>query len=291
MSILVTGSTGSIGTQVLNQLQNQDVEVRALTRSAGKAQFPAGVTPVQGDFGDVDSVRAAMKGVSTAFILVPTGADELTQAMNAVNIARDEGVKGIVYLSVFRGDVYADVPHFVSKEAVERMIDRCNVPATILRPSYFMQNDVRLKEALVTGGIYAMPIGAKGISMVDTRDVGEAAARELLRRERSRTVLPAKTVAMVGPDALTGEALAGLWSSVLDRQVGKGSEDLDALEQQLKTFSPSWLAYDLKLMFRAYQALGAAASPEELAQTVEVLGREPRRYSAFAEETARHWAV
>ena len=58
MAILVTGSTGNIGSQVLTHLQGQGAEIRALTRSPEKAQFPAGVTPVKGDLADVDSVRA-----------------------------------------------------------------------------------------------------------------------------------------------------------------------------------------------------------------------------------------
>jgi uncharacterized protein YbjT (DUF2867 family) len=58
MTILVTGSTGTIGPQVLTQLQGK-ADVRALTRSPEKAQLPAGVTPVKGDLSDMDSVRAA----------------------------------------------------------------------------------------------------------------------------------------------------------------------------------------------------------------------------------------
>jgi uncharacterized protein YbjT (DUF2867 family) len=71
MTILVTGSTGTIGTQVLTQLQRRGADVRALTRSPGKVQLPAGMTLVRGDLGDVDSVRAALEGVSTLFLLVP----------------------------------------------------------------------------------------------------------------------------------------------------------------------------------------------------------------------------
>jgi uncharacterized protein YbjT (DUF2867 family) len=94
MSILVTGGTGTIGTQVLKQLQERGAEVRALTRSPGKSPLPSGVTPIRGDLADVDSVRAALEGVSTLFLLVPNVADELTQAMLALTVAREGGVKG-----------------------------------------------------------------------------------------------------------------------------------------------------------------------------------------------------
>ena len=89
MSILVTGSTGKIGSKVVTQLAQQGFAVRALTRSPEKAQFPAGVTPVKGDLLDADAMRAALKGVSTLFLLVPNDADELTQAVNTLSLARE----------------------------------------------------------------------------------------------------------------------------------------------------------------------------------------------------------
>jgi len=205
MAILVTGSTGTIGTQVLNFLDGHGAEVRALTRSPEKAHFPAGVSAVKGDLSDIDSVRTALDGVSTLFLLAPNAPDELTQAMLTFNAARDAGVKGIVYLSVFKGEAYADVPHFASKMTVERMIDAYDLSVTILRPAYFIQNDMRQKDALLDGGVYGMPVGAKGISMVDVRDIGEAAAKELLRREQARARLPREIYELVGPDAQPGK--------------------------------------------------------------------------------------
>jgi len=118
-----------------------------------------------------------MKGVSTLFLLAPNVADELTHALQTLSVARELSVKGVVYLSVFKGAEYVDVSHFTGKHTVERMIEYCDIPATVLRPAYFIQNDVRQKEPLLTHGIYGMPIGGKGISMVDVRDIGEAAAR------------------------------------------------------------------------------------------------------------------
>ena len=101
MSILVTGATGTIGSQVLAHLAGKTAEVRALTRSPGTAKLSAGITPIGGDLADVDSLRTAMKGVDTVFLLAPNVADELTQAMLALSVARESSIKGIVYLSVF----------------------------------------------------------------------------------------------------------------------------------------------------------------------------------------------
>lgn len=290
MSILVTGSTGTIGAQVLNGLQGSGLDVRALTRSPETARLPAGVTPVRGDLGDVDQVRAALEGVSTLFLLVPNVADELTQAMLALTAAREAGVKGIVYLSVFKGEAYADVPHFAGKYTVERMIEALDLPATILRPAYFIQNDIRLKDPLLKFGVYGMPIGAKGVSMVDIRDIGEAAANALVRRERSATPLGRETYTLAGPDALTGEGLAAIWSEALARPVRYGGDDLASMEQRLKAALPAWHALDLRLMVGRYQSDGAVATADDIARLTALLGHAPRTYRDFARDAAALWA-
>jgi uncharacterized protein YbjT (DUF2867 family) len=291
MTILVTGSTGIVGTQVLAHLQGSGADVRALTRRPGQARFPAGVTAVKGELSDLDAMRGALQDVSTLFLLAPNAADELTQAMQAVNLARDAGVKGIVYLSVFRGAEYADVPHFASKETIERLFEACGVPASVLRPAYFMQNDVRQKDALLMHGVYGMPVGPKGISMVDVRDIGEVAARELLRREQAAGPLPSDSWSLVGPDPLTGRLLASIWADALGRPVRYGGDDLDALEARMKAAAPDWLAYDMRLMMRRYQQDGAVASTDEVARLATLLGRPPRTYRDFAATQAREWSA
>lgn len=289
MSILVTGSTGTIGSQVLAHLRDRNVDVRALTRSPDTAQFTDGVTAVRGDLGDPDSLRAALDGVSTLFVLAPNAADELTQAMLALSVAREAGVKGIVYLSVFGGEAYADVPHFAGKYTVERMIDALDLPATILRPAYFIQNDLRQKDVLINVGVYGAPIGSKGISMVDIRDIGEAAAIELVRREQASAPLGRKTYALVGPDSLTGNDVAAIWSEELGRTVRYGGDDLIAMEQRLKSMLPAWHALDLRLMFHRYQTDGAVATADDIDHLTKLLGRAPRSYRSFAKDAAAQW--
>lgn len=289
MSILVTGSTGRIGAQVVTQLAASGASVRALTRTPEKSNFPAGVTAVRGDLLDADAMRLALAGANTLFLLVSNAPDELTQAINTLGLAREAGVKGIVYLSVTRSAEYTDVSHFTAKHAVERMIEQMDLPATVLRPSYFFQNDATLKDPLTKAGLYVAPIGDKGVSMVDVRDIADAAVIELLRRDRAPAALPRATYELSGPDALTGASLAKVWSDVLGREVRYAGGDLDVFEKAVKTKAPAWLAYDLRAMMRRYQADGAVATPDDIAQLTTLLGRPPRNYHDFARETASNW--
>jgi uncharacterized protein YbjT (DUF2867 family) len=84
MTILVTGATGTVGRQVIEQLVKRGATVHALVRDGSKANLPQGVHLVQGDFLDVDSLRGALRGVSTLFLLNAVVPDEFTQALVAL---------------------------------------------------------------------------------------------------------------------------------------------------------------------------------------------------------------
>ncbi|RUX95235.1 MULTISPECIES: NmrA/HSCARG family protein [unclassified Mesorhizobium] len=286
MTILVTGATGNIGRQVVEHLVKRDADVRALVRDPSKAGFPAGVSVVQGDFLDVDSLRKAMSGVSTLFLLNAVVPDEFTQALVALNVARSAGIERIVYLSVIHADVYVNVPHFAGKFGVERMIEQMGFKATILRPAYFIQNDLMVEDIITGYGTYPMPIGAKGLAMIDARDIAEIAALELLRREQSAEPLALDRINLVGPQTLTGTDIAAIWSDVLARPINYGGDNTEGFEQNLKQFLPAWMAYDMRLMGERFLTDGMLPEAGDVERLTALLARPLRPYRDFASQIA-----
>jgi len=284
MSILVTGATGTIGSLIVQRLADAGADVRALVRKQGKAILPAGVAEVVGDMTDVPSMRAALSSVRTLFLLNAVTPDEVTQALIALNLAREAGVERVVYLSVIHADKYTNVPHFTGKHTVERMIESLDIPATILRPAYFMQNERMVQQVIQEHGVYPMPIGSAGIAMVDARDIADIAVAELLRRDRADTALPRVTLDLVGPDALTGASVAKIWGAALGREVAYGGDDLAAFEGQMATFGPGWLAYDMRLMMGGIQKFGMHGAEGSINRLQTILGRPLRTYADFVSE-------
>lgn len=286
MTILVTGATGNIGRQVVEHLVSRGADIRALVRDPSKASFPAGVSIMQGDFLDVDSLRKAMSGVSTLFLLNAVVPDEFTQALVALNVARSAGIERIVYLSVIHADVYVNVPHFAGKFGVERMIEQMDFQATILRPAYFIQNDLMIEDVITGYGTYTMPIGAKGLAMIDVRDIAEIAALELLRREKSAEPLALDRINLVGPETLTGTDIAAIWSDVLARPINYGGDNTEGFEQNLKQFLPAWMAYDMRLMGERFSTDGMLPEAGDVERLTALLGRPLRPYRDFASAIA-----
>jgi uncharacterized protein YbjT (DUF2867 family) len=286
MTILVTGATGTVGRQVVEQLVKRGADVRALVRDPAKANLPAGVAVVRGDLLDVDSLRGALAGASTLFLLNAVVADEFTQGLIALNLAREAGIERIVYLSVIHSDAYVNVPHFAGKFGVERMIEEMGFGATILRPAYFMSNDLTIKDVVLGYGVYPMPIGSKGLAMIDARDIGEIAAIELIRREQSAVPLPLERINLVGPDTLRGGDVAAIWSEVLGRPIAYGGDDTAGFEKNLRQFMPSWMAFDMRLMSERFLTEGMIPGHGDVARLTALLGRRLRSYRDFAAETA-----
>lgn len=286
MTILVTGATGKIGRHVIQQLIQRGAKPRALVRDPAAADLPDGVDVVQGDMLDVDALRRGFEGVSTLFLLNAVAADEFTQALITLNVAREAGVKRLVYLSVIHSDRYVNVPHFAGKFGVERMIEQMGFNATILRPAYFMDNDLTIKDVVLGYGVYPMPIGGKGLAMIDARDIGEIAAIELLSRERAADGSALTRINLVGPDTLTGTDVAGIWSNALGRAIAYGGDDTAGFEQNLRQFMPAWMAYDMRQMAEGFLTEGMVPEQGDVERLTRLLGRPLRSYRDFAAETA-----
>ncbi|WP_313457402.1 NmrA/HSCARG family protein [Stenotrophomonas sp.] len=284
MTILVTGATGTIGRQVVQHLLQRGATVRALVRTPANANLPDGVELHQGDQLDVDALRTAFKGVSTLFLLNAVVADEFTQALITLNVAREAGVKRVVYLSVIYSDRYVNVPHFAGKYGVERMIEQMGFSATILRPAYFMDNDLTIKDVVQGYGVYPMPIGSRGLAMIDTRDIAEIAALELIARDQAAEDSAVTRLNLVGPEALTGADVAGIWSDVLGRTIAYGGDDTVGFEQNLRQFMPPWMAYDMRQMAERFISDGMLPAAGDVERLMQLLGRPLRSYRGFAQE-------
>jgi uncharacterized protein YbjT (DUF2867 family) len=283
MKVLAIGGAGHVGSEVVKELLKRNAEVDVMVRKEG-TKVSQGANAVVGDLLDPAFLEKALNGIDKLYLLNAVTPDELTQALIAYDLAKRMKLKHIVYHSVFRVDHFKDVPHFASKFALESALHAFDLPFTIIRPNYFNQNDVGLKDPLTKGGIYPMPLGPVGVSTVDVRDIAEATAIALTTAGHE-----GKTYNLNGPDIVSGLDAAGIWSEVLGKKIKYAGHDMDAFEKQMREKSPAWSAFDIRMMFQGYIERGFVAGDGDLETLTTLLGHAPRRYIDFARETAVAW--
>ena len=285
MKVLVTGGTGTVGSEVVKVLQGK-AEVAVLTRDAEKAKkLPPGVRGIVGNLLDIQTIRSAFAGCDSVFLVTVVGTTETTEGLLALNGMRAAGVRNVVYLSVHDADRAIHLPHFGSKVAVELAIKASGMAYTVLRPNNFYQNDIWFKQALLDYGVYPQPLGNAGVSRVDVRDIAEAAAIAF-----TGSTLNGKVINLVGPELVTGESSAATWSKALGKPVKYAGDDLESWERQNLSYGlPPVMAYDFRLMYEWFQQHGLKASKQDVAELTAILGHPPRKYSDYVAEMARAW--
>jgi uncharacterized protein YbjT (DUF2867 family) len=148
---------------------------------------------------------------------------------------------------------------------------------TLLKPHLYMQNLLRAANAVRREGRLAAPMGPNRFPLVDTRDVGAAAAMVL----RDPAAHAGKEYALTGPFAVTYEEVAKALTTIADRAVRYQAVAPSEFEERLRTAGmPEWRAYDLAHIASAYGASENIVSPD----LAMLLSRRPRSLSEFLED-------
>lgn len=285
MEVLVIGGTGTVGGEVVRRLLAAGIAPRVLVRSPEKAaELPAGARAAAGDLRKPESLDSAMEGVDAAFLLNALSQDETAQGLAAVAAAKRARLEHVVYMSVHRLRESPHIPHFASKIPIEDALRDSGLAWTILQPNNFFQNDVWFAGVIAREGIYPQPLGNAGISRVDVRDIADAVLNSLRRKELRNRAYP-----LAGPDVLTADQVAAVYSKHLGREVRYAGDDLDAWASQASSMLPEWLIHDLRIMYGHFQKHGLKASPEELALCEAAVGHPPRSFESWVAEVAPSW--
>src|SRR6201981_1973661 len=139
---LVSGATGRTGGVAIDELLEMGKHIRAYVRSDDEraaALRQRGVAIAVGDFTDIDHIRAAMEGISSAYFLHPIAPGIISAAAYFAQAAKEAGVTAIVNMSQISARresmSHAAQDHWIS----ERVFDWSGVATTHLRPTFFAE--------------------------------------------------------------------------------------------------------------------------------------------------------
>lgn len=279
--ILVTGGTGTVGSELVKQLKARgaDFVVMSSRQQSGRD----GTTFVVGDFADPTSLDRAFKGVDTLFLLLPLVPNKIELATNALAAARRAGIKHIVRSSAAGADAASPASIAALQGKIDDMVKATGIAYTLLLPNAFMQNHVTFNAAQIKAGALCAPLGDGAVSMVDARDVAEVAALALM----NPSAHAGKSYALTGGEALTSAQQMAIVSKALGREVKYVDvPEQAATDAMTKMGMPSilidWLA-SLNNVFKQGWGSGISGDVQKLT------GRAPRTLSAYAAENADAW--
>jgi uncharacterized protein YbjT (DUF2867 family) len=261
--ILVTGATGQQGGAVAKALLAKGQKVRVMTRNPEKAASlaKAGAEVVQGDLTNQAILQMALRGVHGVFAMsTPFEAGmeaEVRQGIMLADAAKQAGITHYVYTSVGSAHRNTGIPHFESKWKVEQHIRQIGLPATILRPVWFMENFTTFSKPS-TKGILMMPMRAdKKLAMVALRDIGEFGAAAFMRPND----FLGQAIDLAG-DELTMPEVAAQLSKVTGRSIQFQGLPLEQAEAAM--------GHDLATMFRWFNEVGYAIDIPALKQKFQM---------------------
>ena len=265
--IVVTAAGGPTGTAVVRALWSRGEQVRAVV---GTDRPHPELTALSVDVATADlSVPAELEpllvGARALYLIWPNfDPAEAVGATALLAAARRAGVPRVVYHSVLRPQARS-MPHHAAKDRVEEALDASGLAWRVLQPCAYSANlDPALADAAATGGFRSAWGLEQAQSLVDLRDVAEAAA-VLLTEEG----LDGGTFEAAGPEALTAPRIAALLASRLGREVTA----VDAVPDGPVPPPADYAAHCRRAMFDHYRAHGFTGSPRVLEA---LLGRPAR---------------
>jgi uncharacterized protein YbjT (DUF2867 family) len=284
-TILITGATGTVGSEVVKQLsaKGENIIVKAAARSATDNTFENlnRVQVVQLDYDKPDSLAVALKGVDKLFLLTPFQSNMVDLTSNLVSEAKKAEVKYIAKQSVMGADAEPGITPGRLHRQAEKIIEESGIPFTFLRPNFFMQNFVNYYGNLIRSqGAFYTPAGDAKVSFVDVRDIAAVAVKSLINDNQQK----GSAYNITGGEALSyGQA-----AEILSKAVGKKINYVNVTDQDARKGMKdmSMDEWTIKSMIELFEITRAGYVSEISPIVEQVTGNKPITFSQFAKDYA-----
>jgi len=215
--ILVTGATGLNGSELVRRLSAKGVPVRALVRSAARAEGLSSlpkVEIVEGDMARPETLTGALRGVDRAMLISSSDPVMLEVQSNFIEEARKAGVKHVVKLSGIMPELDSPFRFARMHAEIERRLEVSGMAFTHLRAGEFMHAYFRQVPSIVAKGALFLPMEDAKIASIDIGDVAEVAATVLTGFGHEGKIYP-----LTGPEALSMAEVAEKLSAATGKRI------------------------------------------------------------------------
>ena len=225
--ILVTGATGNIGSALLKELHACGAApLRGLTRDAARASFPEGVQAVEGDFARTASLKPALEGVNSLFLVSRMGSDA-----DILDAARQAGVEHVVLVSSITVQTHPHLGPANENLAVERLLKGSGMAWTVLRPTQFASNALWWAASIREHQPVRVPYADVGLPTIHPADIASVARGALTESGHQ-----GRTYALTGPERVTARQQVEAIAAALEREVPVVEIDREEAHRHMAAF-------------------------------------------------------
>lgn len=277
--ILVTGSTGNVGSQLIPTLRGAGREVRALVHDESKAQplREAGAEVVVGDMERPATLGKAVEGVDHIYLINANGPTGAAQARNLIEAAKGAGRPHLVRQTAF-GTTKSRI--IQQHEEIERLLEGSGLPFTLVKPTFFMQNLMMAAQTVASDSMMYMPFKEGRLGMIDVRDVVDVAFSVLTSAGHE-----GKTYVLTGPASISFNDVADGLTKAIGKRVTYVDVPPEAAREAIVGMGmPEWIADGLIELFEGFsEGFADLTTPH----VEELTGHPARSFEAFARDFAQ----
>jgi uncharacterized protein YbjT (DUF2867 family) len=281
--IVVTGATGTVGSQIVAQLLSAEMPVRAAVRNPDKVAPGPGLEAAAIDFSRPATLEAALEGCGHLFLLTALTPEMVAQSNALVDAAEAVGVVHVIKLSALGAGYDARIELGRWHTESERYLEESGLGWTHLRPNSFMQNYVTFHGETIRGqNAFYLPHGDGKMSLIDVRDVAAVAVATLTRPGHM-----GKAYELTGPEAIDNREVAAILGDVLGREITYVDVPDETARQAMSDMGSPEVMIDVLMELNNVIRAGRT---EVVTDSVErVTGKPARTFAQFARDYANSW--
>jgi NAD(P)H dehydrogenase (quinone) len=283
MSVLVFGATGNLGRPLMKELAKLEIEAVGVSRSPSRNSDES-LRLLGLDVADSAALRSAVEAFERVVIIGANTIDQIATESAIIDAAAAAASRQIIKISV--SGAADDAPMALGRDhfAIEEHLFASGLPATIVRPGFFMQNLLGYASWIDSDGSWRLPMGEAPIAMVHTGDVAEAIAVTL---DDSHI---GADYQLTGTDPIDLAAAAKALGDASVRNIkyldGNGEQFLERL---LQDGLQERYARDLVILYDIVIRAGYLAEPSQ--DLPALLGEPATSFTSFAHEYAHRFTL
>ncbi|NDZ68058.1 NAD(P)H-binding protein [Streptomyces cyaneofuscatus] len=277
--VLVVGATGNVGPPALSQLLETGAVVRALVteNDPNADRVPAGVEVFHGDLAEPETLRAALDGVDSVFLMWPFFHLSVVTAPEVLAMI-ERAARRVVLVSSVGVHIGLERQDNNCHAYLEELIARTGLEWTSLRTTGFMANALGFAPQIKATGVVRFPFGAAARTAVHEADLAAVAVRALVDDGHA-----GRAYLVSGPEVMTQEEQVHIIGEVLGRDLGW--QDVRAEEARARMVASGWPPSYADGALDYFEQL--TKEPEVRSSVVEeITGRPARTFRTWACESA-----